>query len=157
MNGNTNLSAIELLNMVISHPLVYAIKSPDTELYDFGFGDLVSCKGRHNKVREVCMYTLHSLCRFELINKADTKKRMRFYEDTAVDVFRHHISPLLGKCVKRIALSEKNDLWIDFGKYWLVFASFENDEESWRFFTANAMMPYLVASNTTLELLYIGG
>lgn len=153
MNVNTDLPAKELLNLIISKPLVYAIKSPDTELYDFGFGDLVPYVGYKYESRKISMYTLHSLCRFVLIDKVNNKKK-KFYEDTPVEQFQQSFTPLLGKCVKRIALSEKNDLWIDFSEYWVVFASFENSSESWRFFSADRSLPHLVASNTTLELIY---
>ena len=154
MGSNTNLSPMDYLNSIIAQPLVYAMKSPDTELYDFGFGEPVLHPCRNGDLRQIAMYSLHALCRFELIDKTGSNTTTKFYEDTPSGQFQGTIAPVLGRRVKRIALSEKNDLWIDFGEYWIVFVSFENEEESWRFFSADREMPHLVASNIALELVY---
>ena len=71
--------------------------------------------------------------------------------DTPGKQFRAEIQPLLGLAVERVAVSDKNDVWLDFGDYWVVFATFENEEESWRFFASDISAPYLVASNSWLK------
>lgn len=141
------MEAIEFLNVLVSQPLCYGIKSPDMDLYDFGFGNVVSTTGLKGKV---CAYTLHVTCRFKVIWR-NVERRVDVYnEDTPCKRFHSEVSRLVGLKVRRIALSDKNDLWLDFGDCWIVFATFEDGEESWRFFTYNKNEPHLVASDSQL-------
>lgn len=149
MKNETKESALEFLGILVNKPLCYGLKSPDTELYDFGFGELIKVIDRRNKEKVVANYSLHITCRFRIIKKkGDCRTNKCYYEDTPCDVFHSEIKNLVGLCVKRLALSEKNDLWLDFGDYWVVFATFEDGEESWRFFTTNTNEPHLVASDS---------
>ena len=59
---------------------------------------------------------------------------------------------MIGLSVERIALSDKNDLWLDLNKYWIVFITREDQEESWRFFEPRSKLPHLVASDAWLEM-----
>lgn len=145
--------AIEYLKGLVGQPLLYALKSPDTELYDFGFGEPIEKVNRQGKQFEVGSHILHVLCRFEVICRKGMHRIDRYYEDTPLEEFQKGIQHLIGHKVTRIALSDKNDLWVefDFGNYWAVFATFENKEESWRYFSADIKKPHLVASDTYLE------
>ena len=151
METSNRQNAIAFLQTLIGQPLLYALKSPDTELYDFGFGELVEVVNRHGIPRKIGAHTVHALCRFQVIWKTGERRVDKYYEDTPCETFRAEIQPLLGLQVKRVALSDKNDLWLDFGDYWVVFATFENGEESWRFFTSDIALPHLVASNAWLS------
>ena len=133
------MSALDFLQTLVGLPLLYGIKSPDMDLYDFGFGEKVNCT-----------YALHVVCRFKVIHTKGDYRVDRYFEDTPCEQFHMAISSLIGMKVNRVALSDKNDLWLDFGDYKVVFATFENEEESWRFFTTNTNDPHLVASNSHL-------
>jgi len=105
------------LDSIIGRKLAYAIKSPDTELYDFGFGEEREMEDK----RMLPPYILHVLCRFKIIHKDGSTKVQICHEDTTPNVFNKKIEPLIGLSVKRVGLSDKNDLWLDFGAYWVVF------------------------------------
>ena len=141
------MEAKSFLDKVLGQKLNYAIKSPDTELYDFGFGENRETEDK----RILPPYILHVLCRFKIIHKDGSKKVQICHEDTSPNAFNKKIEPLIGLSVKRVGLSDKNDLWLDFGAYWVVFATFENEEESWRFFISGSNEPHLVATNNVLE------
>lgn len=135
------------LDSIIGQKLAYAIKSPDTELYDFGFGEERETEDK----RMLPPYILHVLCRFKIIHKDGSTKVQICHEDTTPNVFNKKIEPLIGLSVKRVGLSDKNDLWLDFGAYWVVFATFEEDDEAWRFFISGSDEPHLVATSNVLE------
>ncbi len=144
------MSPFEYLQTLVEQPLCYGIKSPDMDLYDFGFGDTVTidCNG---KTRDVCIHILHVQCRFEVIWRNGERCIDIYDEDTSAESFSTDVIPLIGLKVKRVALSDKNDLWLDFGDCWVVFATFENGEESWRYFMYNTDDPHLVASDSWLR------
>ena len=142
------MEAMEFISALVGQPLCYGIKSPDMDLYDFGFGSAVSAAGLKGKV---CEYTLHVTCRFKVIWR-NAEKRVDVYDESSpCKRFHSELRPLLGLKVRRIALSDKNDLWLDFGDCWMVFATFEDVEESWRFFTYDKNKPHLVASDSKLS------
>lgn len=145
---NVKKNAIIFLQSLVNQSLCYGLKSSDMDLYDFGFANLVDSDSWNN---ELCTHFLHILCRFKVIFKANKQPTKKYYEDTPGEEFFFDIQRLLGLKVRRVALSDKNDLWLDLGDYWVVFATFENDEESWRFFTADTNSPHLVVSNSWLE------
>ena len=142
--------AVVFLHTLIGQPLLYAIKSPDTELYDFGFGELVEVVSRRGIRKRIGTHTLHALCRFKVIWRICEHRVDKYYEDTPCEKFHSEINRLIGLKVRRVELSDKNDLWLDFGDYWVVFATFENGAESWRVFTSNINIPHLVASDSRL-------
>ena len=131
--------------------MLYAIKSPDTELYDFGFGELVEVVNRRGIRKRIGTHTLHALCRFKVIWRNCEHRVDKYYEDTPCEKFHSESKRLIGPKVRQVELSDKNDLWLDFGDYWVVFATFENGEESWRFFTSDIDDPHLVASDSWLH------
>ena len=144
--------SLSFLNLLIDEPLSYGIKSPDMDLYDFGFGQLLRVPTKRDLDRKVGMFALHATCRFKIIRRIREHYVQCYYEDTPAEEFHRSIKPLVGLCVKRIGLSTKNDLWLDFGDYWMVFATFENDEESWRFFAFTDDKRHLVAADSWLTL-----
>ena len=139
------------LNALIGQPLLYALKSPDTELYDFGFGEPVETTNHRGNRKIIGTYTLHALCRFKVIWRNGEHRVDNYYEDTPCELLRSEIKRLIGLRVRQVALSDKNDFWLDFGDYWVAFATFESGEESWRFFTSNVDDPHLVASDSWLR------
>lgn len=150
MKRSTKQDAVDSLHSLTEQPLLFAIKSPDTDLYDFEFGELVEVANRLGDKKKIGTHILHVICRFKVIWKNGEHRVDKYYEDTSCEKFHAEIQHLFGLRVKRVALSEKNDLWLDFGDYWVVFATYENGEESWRFFTSDIDTPHLVASNTWL-------
>lgn len=152
MDSTDTQKANMFLQTLLDQPLCYGIKSPDTELYDFGFGRLVEVTSLRGEKREICTHILHVLCRFKVIWRNGERRVEKYYEDTPCEKFHSEIKRLIGLPVKRVGLSDKNDLWLDFGDYWVVFATTEDGEESWRFFTSDKDGPHLVASDSWLDL-----
>ena len=152
----SNQEAMVILCQLVNQPLHYGIKSPDCDLYDIGFGEMVDYVGLNNEIRKVCNYTLHITCRFKIIKKKEKQTTCCYFEDTPSSIFQYDVSKLIGLCVKRIALSDKNDLWIDLGDYWIVIATFENNEESWCFFTFDSANLFLSVSNSYIEKIVDG-
>ena len=136
------------LEKLVNQVLLYGLKSPDTELYEFGFGELETGGRLAEGNSELNKYVLHVLCRFKVIGRGQNRQIKIYYEDTPSNEFCSEIQSLIGLKIKRVALSEKNDLWLDFGEYWIVFGTHENGEESWRFFMPNTGKNHLVVSNT---------
>lgn len=152
MEENNNSNAILFLQTLVDKTLSYGLKSMDTDLYDFGFINVDNVASWCGEGKESCTHFLHATCRFEVICKNGERRVDRYYEDTPCEEFHTNVQHLLGLKVKRVALSEKNDLWLDFGNYWIVFATFENCEESWRFFSSDRTLPHLVASDCWISL-----
>lgn len=144
--------ATEFLKRLVGQPLCYGLKSRDLDLYDFGFGDYDEVWYTETKCRKISTYLLHVTCNFRIINRTEKSLSENFCGDTSADRFHDVIQNLFGLCVQRIALSSKNDLWLDLGPYWIVFATFENNEESWRFFSSEDNGPHLVATDRLLSL-----
>ncbi len=148
---NTDKKAMAFLETLVNQVLRYGLKSPDMDLYDFGFGDSSGIKKEYRKIREICTHFLHVTCRFKVIWRNGDKRIDIFYEDTPCEEFHQAVKQLIGMRVKRVALSDKNDLWLDFGDCWVVFATFENGEESWRLFSSNREIHHLVASDSWVD------
>lgn len=66
--------AEEFLRPLVGQPLRYALKSPDTELYDFGFGKPVEVT-RLGIRRRIGTYSIHALCRFRILWKMVNAER----------------------------------------------------------------------------------
>ena len=146
-------NAFNYLCTLVGNPMLYAVKSPDTELYAFGLGKLVEAVSFRGRKKEIGTHILHVTCRFKVIWKNGEHRVDIYYEDTPCEKFHSEVKRLVGLKVKRVALSDKNDLWLDFGEYWLVFATFEDGKESWRFFTSDDEDPHLVASHCSLHII----
>ena len=144
--------AKEYLSKMIGKPLQYALKSPDLDLYDFGFGGWIQTINRKGRLHTVTTYSIHAQCPLKVIWRNGTGRADLYDGDTDSHHFHKETESLLGLPVKRVELSDKNDLWVDLGDYWIVFISWENDEESWRYFLSGGNDPHLVASNKWLEL-----
>ncbi len=148
MEESIQEEALAFLNRLVGAPLRYAWKSRDTELYEFAFGELHDKVNRHGEKVQVGTHLLHILCRFKVIWRNGVRKVDRYYEDTPYDEFQSEIQRLIGLKVTRVGLSDKNDLWLDLGDYWIVFATDEGGDESWRFFSAFREVPHLVVSDS---------
>ena len=154
MENKVSQEAQNFLNQIVGLPLINAMKSTEIDLqglYAFGFGQYQE-DNRYWKGEEFPTYILHVLCRFKVIWKNGQKRVDIYYEDTPNEEFDAGIKSLIGLKVKRVGLSEKNDLWLDFGDYWIVFATYENAEESWRLLTfVNEKNIHLAATDVCLE------
>lgn len=153
METSLRQNAIKMIGTLNGQPLLYALKSPDTELYDFGFGNLVDSVNRHGIRKEIAEVSLHILCRFKVIWQNHERGVDEYFEDTPSKLFHSEIKRLIGLTVRRTALSKKNDLWLDFGDCWVVFATREDGEESWRMLTTNDEIPHLVVSDSWVSLI----
>lgn len=150
-----NISRAEaesVLQKLVGCPLCYGIKSSDMDLYDFGFGDCEVVKGWCNKERFLAAFTIHAVCCIEIIGSKDNTTSVLYDADTPCEQFHGDIAALLGLTVKRIALSKKNDLWIDLGKYSIVLITYEDKEESWRFFADNDLLSDVITSYMSIEI-----
>lgn len=142
-------SAELYIQQLVDKHLCYGIKSPDMDLYDFGFSRQIESD---QKSTDYLSYILHITCEFKIIGKNNVTD---YYDaNTPSNQFSSNIQKLIGLKVQRVTLSEKNDLWLDLGKCWVVFITFETDEESWRFFTSSKGNAHLVASNSWLQKVF---
>ena len=141
--------AYNFLANLVGQPLRYGLKSPDMDLYDFGFGDDISFLSWDGKFKQACTYAVHLTCGIKIYWKEN--KVSEYCGDTPHEIFHEDICRLLGLHVMRVALSEKNDLWLDLGLCWLVIVTFEDGDESWRFFMPGKGISHLVASNLWLK------
>lgn len=144
------MDILEFLYTLVGQPLCYGIKSPDMDLYDLGFGSGIVDVSSYGEETEDWTYILHVTCRFKVIWRNGERRIDKFNEDTPCEKFHSEVKRLIGLKVKRVGLSSKNDLYLDFGDYWVVFVTFEDEEESWRFFTSVPNGPHLIASSSEL-------
>lgn len=147
---STNQIIEGYLNCIVGTPLQYGIKSTDINLYQLGFGESIASEHWNNQTIDINKYTIHfdsALYLYWENGEVD-----KFYSDSRAEKFNLIISKLLGKVVKRIALSVENDLWIDLGDCHIVIVTRNDDEESWRFFLPRTNQPHLIASSVALEL-----
>ena len=138
------------LNGIVGEPLQYGIKTSDLDLFQLGFGESISVEYWKGKLVEINKYAVHFDSAVYLYWK-DGKVDM-FYPDAHTSSFNLAISKLVGKIVKRIALSSKNDFWIELDNCRMVIVTRDDEDESWRFFCPRTRQPHLVASSTTLML-----
>ncbi len=151
---NEQQHAMDLLQTLVGQPLIYGLKSPDTELYDIGFGEMVEVMGWSGKMQMMPTHALHILCRFRVKWKTGKHRVDTYYEDTSSKKFHRDVKRLIGLRVIKVELSDKNDLWIDLGDCRMVFATFEDGEESWRFLTCDKKKPHVVVSDSWISLDY---
>lgn len=145
MDSNPSCTTIESL---VGQQFRYGLKSPDVDLYDLGFGRDVVFVNANGKRQEACQFTLHLVCGIFAYWKDGRKDE--FYGNTPPLVFQKSIQGLIGEKVRRVALSDKNDLWLDLGQCNIVIVTLDSDDESWRLFTPGLDAPHLVASNMAL-------
>lgn len=139
------------LTNLVGKPLIYAIKSPDTELYDFGFGEIVESLSPRGRKRKTASHVIHVLCNFKVIHRTTERHVYRYYNDTPKDQFESDIKSVLGRTVVQVAISDKNDLLLDLGSHRIIFVTNEDSIESWRYFIIDKNAPHLVASDVWIE------
>ena len=139
----TSEEANGFIRCLVGQQLNYGFKFADMDLYILGFAD----KPVQNRTE--CAYTIHHTTGMEVYWK-DKKKRVVYDWDTPQDVFHTDMQELLGLSIKRVALSDKNDFWLDLGVCYMVICTPEDGEESWRLLTPNKG-PHLVASDLWME------
>lgn len=147
---NTKLKYENYLNCIVGMPLQYGIKHSDLDLFQLGFGESISLESWNGQALKINKYAIHFDSALYLYWK--NRKVDKFYSDTQAEEFNVVFSKLLGKHVERIALSDKNDLWLDLGDCRMVIVTRDDDEESWRFFLPRTNQPHLIASSSTLAL-----
>jgi len=148
VSGNhESTTYLDFLKSLENKVLIYGIKSPDLDLYDFGFGDDY-IKGKFDDTCKHCTHILHPTCRFLVICQ-ETKKW--FDEYTEPKSFEQAVNTVLGARVKQAKLGKSNDLILDFDNFRVILFTFDDNEESWRLFLTDKSMPHLVVSNSWIE------
>lgn len=154
MTGNmTRDDAEKMLGCIIGQPLQYGRIYQEYGMYGLGFGPLFKVPSWNGVPKLVCPYTFHIQCQLKIIDR-EKCSAIKFMADTPPEIFTTNIMQLVCLVVKRFALSDKFDLWIDLGDYWIVFVTWEDETESWRFFTPESDDPHLVVSSSWLCLDY---
>ena len=145
MNDKTKI--LTYIENLLNVPLCAAQKSPDTELYEFIFGEpIINQTPKNEKKNET--YVLHVVCEFDIIFRKE-KRIKHFDSNTDHKEFHKCVELCINKLIHRVAINETNQLWLDFGDIWVVLIPLENGEEAWRFFELRNG-PHLVASNLEL-------
>lgn len=140
----------EYLRCLVGRPLQYGIKRSDFDLFQLGFGECVAVEKWQGQVLEINKFAVHFDSAIYLY--WENGNIDRFFSSTKEASFNAVISSLIGRRVRRIALSEKNDLWIDLGKCRMVIVTRDDEEESWRYFQPRTECPHLIASGSSLIL-----
>lgn len=153
MTDSNKKKALLYLNELIGKQLWYGLKSPDTELFDFGFGEFVEI-GYTDVDYDECKYAIHALCKFKIVYKKEKFRVARYYYGTTYDEFSLQAKTLIGSVVQRIDIGPKNDLLLDFEEFTIVFSTNKDEEESWRFFARDEEKPHLVVTNTEFDFVY---
>ncbi len=139
--------ALSELQVLVGLPMGYAIDAEGWEdLIRVGFGDPADVPRDVNPYQ----YELHVMCPFKLIWREEKRKEM-FWEYSSQDMYLPSFRKLVGHEIKRVGLSDKNDLWLDLGFCWIVFCTYDDGEESWRFMSVHEDSPHLYASDTWIE------
>lgn len=152
MNINVRNEAEEFVQNLVGKSLKYGQKFGDTELYDLGFGPEREIEFWDGEKRILPEYILHIMCDFDIVWRNGINRVDEYDGNTPGEEFATDIKKLIGLDVLKVELREKNDLLIDFGDYWMVIFTEENDEESWRLFTPGEQGIHLVASAIELDL-----
>lgn len=101
----------EFLQTLVNQTLCYGIKSPDMDLYDFGFSNRVLDFDKDAK--EAYTHFLHVVCRFKVIWRRGKRRIVIYDEDTPSEKFQTECSRLVGLNVRCALLSEKTTCgWI---------------------------------------------
>lgn len=146
------MSPQEFVSQLVGWSFAYGIKSPDMDLYDFGFVKAENAKSYDGNV-DSCRYILHAMCRFKIIWQSQARDKEIYHEDTPADVFHERVNRILGLPINRATLSDKNDLWLDLGKCWIVFATHEGrEDESWCLFVRGLKGPFLSATDISTDI-----
>ena len=142
--------AIKYLNALIGKPVKYIIKSPDMNLYDFGFGDTFAVEGALG-LHRMCEYTMHTSSSAIRVFW-DNEEESEYSGNTSSKEVSLLSERLMNSIVKSVALNDKNDLCIDFEICRMVVVTFEDAEESWRVFHVDVDRPHLVAADSWICL-----
>ena len=145
------MDALSFVQILVGKMLCYGIKSPDTDLYDFGFSQKKHVDDPWEIPVEEHDLILHATCNFDVVCKNGIRRVDKYHADTPCEEFNSEITNIIGLCVKRVAVGTGNNLWLDFGDYWVVFITFDDGEESWRLFSPIEDGKHLVATNINLD------
>lgn len=143
--------AEHMLHDLVGQALCYGLKSPDMFFYDMGFGKCEIIESLNHRRQLLSTFAIHASCYLKVIER-ECHKSILFSGNSNSEDFHEVIERLCGLTVKRIALSPKNDLWIDLGSIWLVFITVESEEESWRFFSPTQDSCHLVAKASVIQV-----
>lgn len=131
-------------SLLLGATIDYALKSPDMNLYDFGFTYHLPNSPASQKI------ALHVMCSF--VAKIGTFEEKRYYGDSSNLHFYEHFNCLIGKSVCGISLGEKGDLGINFGQSHIKITPADDGNESWRIFCDCKYSSHLVVSDTLFSL-----
>ena len=141
------------LRKLVGCPLCYGLKSPNMDLYDFGFGECKEVIDWRGGKKLLSTYVIHAVCGIKILRHHQNSGSVIYTGDSDSELFHNDIQKLLGLTVNRIALSEKNDLWLDLGEYWLILITYEDEKESWRYFAYDIPSIDVIASSRTIEII----
>ena len=147
----SRINAEVVLHKLIGCSMCYGLKSPDICFYDIGFGECNVIEERDKRKRFLSSFAIHASCCIKIIEIENKKTSSIYSENTTSEEFHNGIEHLIGLTIKRISLSSKNDLWIDMGRYWLVIITYEDEMESWRFFSPIEESSHLVVTSYSIE------
>ncbi len=135
-------SADAFLSQLVGMVVIRAEKSPDMNLFDFGFEG-------NEALKEHYPYILHALCAIQ-VDTEDEHSEI-YYGDTSTEAFATVCAQLIGQKVENVHVIDGNDLMIWLERTAVRFLVADDGYESWRFFGKRTR--HLVASDLTLNLL----
>lgn len=144
--------ARERVKAIEGQKVAYAIKSDHLDLYDFGFGEEKKAffDKIRNEVRALPPYALHATCHFVVHGPDGTQ---RYFDETVTKAeFADIEKEIIGKVVLRADITPKHRLVLYIDDMVYVFIPFDDDMESWRFFSDDENERHLVVSRYTIEL-----
>ncbi len=138
---------------LVGSKLISRKRYMDTELFCFEFLKEMPSSLPSETSLPVHLF-LHAQCRFEILYRGSYQnaERIEITGESNTSVFLNATKGLLETSVLRVEVSAKNDLWLDFGDYWVVFATCDDGEESWRFLIPSICQTHMVASNLSIQL-----
>ena len=167
--GESQEKYLSFIQRLVGQPIEYVYKHPQwCDLFEFGFGKWVANENHdalsdfafgkwlnnHLEVHEDgkrTEYVIHTVCPIKVVWRKRNKRIEVIDEQTDSAILSNVAKHLTGQTIKRVGLSDKNDLWLDLDEVWIIIVTEEDDEESWRLFTADVKKPHLVASNSWIE------
>ena len=109
----TRDTARGILQKLVGKPICYGIKSANMEFFDIGVGNCDIIKISDSKTQFLSSYAIHASCCIKISDRENANKAVTYSGESLCEDFHNEMKNLIGLTVKRISLSEKNDLWID--------------------------------------------
>ena len=141
-------AAKAFLQKLVGQTFRYAEINTEMGWFEFGLGEKRNkCDGGE---KNTGTHILQAACQVQLISMAG--KVDAFDIDATQEAFSATMQQLAELPVKRVGVNGKNDLCLDFGKYWLLLVTYEISEASWCFFMPELAELQLIGADTFLIL-----